>query len=87
MQLNSLFKDVQAYPWLAFLFVTVGAVVVALIAYATIYAVLRRFTRANSTAVVIVNYTAQPAKLALPLLALKLTLPEMLAGLPDGGRN
>ncbi|MDA3933789.1 MAG: mechanosensitive ion channel family protein [Gammaproteobacteria bacterium] len=82
MQLNSLFKDVQAYPWLAFLFVTVGAVVVALIAYATIYAVLRRFTRANSTAVVIVNYTAQPAKLALPLLALKLTLPEMLAGLP-----
>jgi hypothetical protein len=59
----------------------VGAVVVALIAYATMFAVLRRLTRANSTATVIVDYTAQPAKLVLPLLALKLTLPEMLEGL------
>lgn len=81
MQLNFLLRDVQAYPWLIFLFVTVGAVVVALIAYATIYAVLRRLTRANSTAIVVVNYTAQPAKLVLPLLALKLTLPETLKGL------
>src|ERR1022692_1424777 len=68
---------------LTFLFVTVGAVVVALIAYATIYAVLRRLVRANSTAIVVVNYTAQPAKLVLPLLALKLTLPGMLEGLRD----
>ncbi len=81
MQLNFLLKDVQAYPWLSFLFVTVGAVVVALIAYVTIYAVLRRFMRANSTAIIIVNYTAQPAKLVLPLLALKLTLPETQEGL------
>lgn len=82
MQLNFFLRDIQAYPWLTFLFVTVGAVVIALIAYATIYAVLRRFTRANSTAVIVVNYTAQPAKLVLPLLALKFTLPEMLEGLP-----
>ena len=80
MQLNFLLRDVQAYPWLTFLFVSVGVVLAALIAYATIYAVLRRFARANATAVVIVNYTAQPARLVLPMLALKLTLPEILDG-------
>lgn len=81
MQLNFLLRDVQAYPWLNFLFVMVGAVVVTLIAYSTIFAVLRRFTRANSTAIAVVNYTAQPARLVLPLLALKLTLSEMPEGL------
>ena len=80
MQLTYLLKDAQAYPWLTFALVTVGVVVLALIAYVVIYAMLRRVTRANAVASVVVDYTACPAKLVLPLLALKVALPAALDG-------
>lgn len=81
MQLAYLLRDVQAYPWLTFALVTIGVVVLALIAYAVIYAMLRRVARANAVASVVVDYTACPAKLVLPLLAVKLALPAALDGL------
>ena len=81
MQLTYLLKDAQAYPWLTFALVTVGVVVLALIAYVVIYAMLRRVTRANAVASVVVDYTTCPAKLVLPLLAVKVALPAALDGL------
>ena len=81
MQLAYLLKDVQAYPWLTFALVTIGVAVLALIAYAVIYAMLRRLTRSNTVSSVVVDYTACPAKFVLPLLAVKLALPAALDGL------
>ena len=81
MQLTYLLKDAQAYPWLTFALVTFGVVVLALIAYVVIYAMLRRVTRANAVASVVVDYTTCPAKLVLPLLAVKVALPAALDGL------
>ena len=81
MQLTYLLRDIQSYPWLTFALVTIGVVVVTLIAYVVIYAILRRVTRTSDVAGVVVDYTAHPAKLVLPLLALKLALPAALEGL------
>jgi hypothetical protein len=81
MQLTYLVRDIQSYPWLTFALVTIGVVVVTLIAYVVIYAILRRVTRTSDVAGVVVDYTAHPAKLVLPLLALKLALPAALEGL------
>ena len=81
MQLAYLLRDIQAYPWLTFALVTIGAVVLALIAYAVIYAMLRRLTRSNTVSSLVVDYTACPARLVLPLLAVKLALPAALDGL------
>lgn len=81
MQLAYLLKDIQAYPWLTFTLVTIGVVVLALIAYTVIYAMLRRLTRSNTVTSVVVDYVAYPTKLVLPLLAVKLALPVALNGL------
>ena len=62
-----------------------AAVVIALIAYSIIFAVLRRATRINVLANTIVEYTAHPARLALPLLALRFVLPAALEGLSYQG--
>ena len=81
MQLTRLLIEGQAYPWLTFALVIASAVAIALLVYAVVYAILRRLARANSVASVVVDYTAHPAKLVLPLLALKLALPAALEGL------
>ncbi|HUW98468.1 MAG TPA: mechanosensitive ion channel family protein [Acidiferrobacter sp.] len=84
MHLTYLTKYWQSYPWLTFLLAAVGSIVVALIACVTAYAALRRVTRSHLTASLVVSYTAHPAKLVFPLLALKLTMPAMLEGVRHG---
>lgn len=73
------FFDSYASPWVATLATGTIAVLLALVAYAVLFAILRRIARFSVVASTVVEYTAHAAKLVLPLLALQF----VLAAAPD----
>ena len=62
------------YPWLTVTLVGIGAVLAAALVQLVLFIVLRRVTRFSVFLNTIVDYTAAPARLALPLLALEFVL-------------
>lgn len=78
MQLTDLF-DRYTSPGLATAITAVIAVLMALVAYAVLFAILRRVTRFSVIASTVLKYAARPAKLVLPVLALQF----VLAAAPD----
>lgn len=73
MELSDLL-DGYSYPWLLMLSAGTVAVGVALVAHFILFAALRRITRFSTIAGTIVEYTAAPARVAMPLLALELVM-------------
>lgn len=80
MQLADLWNG-NAYPWLTTALTGVIAVAVALVAYTILFVVLRRIARASVMASTVVEYTAHPARLVLPVLALQFVLAAAPGGL------
>lgn len=78
MELSDLF-DGHSYPGLTIALAGAVGVAVALIAHALVFAMLRRVTKLRTIASTLVEYTAVPARAALPLIALHV----VMAGAPD----
>lgn len=72
MDLETLFD--YSYPWLTMALVGSGAVILALVAHGLIFAVLRRVSRSSTIASTIVEFTAAPSRLVVPLLALQFVM-------------
>ena len=74
--------DIESYPWLALTLAGIVAAVLALVAHSVLFAVFRRVSRFSTIATALVEYTAPPARVAFPLVALHFVFsaaPEDLA--------
>jgi small-conductance mechanosensitive channel len=71
------------YPWLAVGIVGTAAVALALIAHSVLFAALRRLSRFSVIASTVVEYTAAPSRLVLPLLALQFVIASAPRDLPS----
>ena len=63
-----------SYPWLTMALIAAAAVLLALVAQCVLFAVLRRLTRVSVVASTIVEFTAAPSRLMLPLVALQFVI-------------
>jgi len=68
--------DGYTYPWLTVAAGGIVAAMVALLAHAAIFALLRRLVKFSVFASAVVEFSAAPARAALPLLALQLVIAE-----------
>lgn len=80
MQLQDLFD--YTYPWLTVALLAAVAAVIAVAAQHIAWAVLRRITRFSVIASTLVEFTAAPARLAAPLLALAFVMAATPEDLP-----
>ena len=81
MQLADLL-DRYSHPWLVVLFAGAAAVAVALVVHLIAFAVLRRLTKFSVMANTMVEFTAAPAAMVLPLLALQFVMTAAPDDLP-----
>src|SRR5215813_8885062 len=81
MQLADLL-DRYSHPWLVVLFPGAAAVAVALVVHLIAFAVLRRLTKFSVMANTMVEFTAAPAAMVLPLLALQFVMTAAPDDLP-----
>jgi small-conductance mechanosensitive channel len=62
------------YPWLTVGLIGAAAIALALIGHSILFAVLRRLSRVSVIASTVVEYTAAPSRVILPLLALQFVI-------------
>src|SRR5688500_4897913 len=62
------------YPWLTMSLAGAAAAVLALVGHGILFAALRRLTRFSVIASTIVEFTAAPSRLVLPLLTLQFVM-------------